>query len=109
VWTNASDENLKENFKTLDGNEILNKISELKITQWNYKNENAETTHIGPTAQNFYSLFKTGGNDKTISTIDPSGVALIGIQQLIKENTEMKARIDVLEKEIQELRTIIKQ
>lgn len=80
VWTNASDRNKKENFKTLDDNEILAKISQLPITRWNYKGLTDQ--HIGPMAQDFYTIFRLGTDDKTISTIDPSGVALGGIQGL---------------------------
>jgi hypothetical protein len=104
-WTNASDVNLKENFKELDGIEILNKVNELKITQWNYKNENADVIHIGPMAQDFYSLFKTGGSDKTISTIDPGGVALISIQQLTKINKNQQKVIETQQTEINDLKT----
>jgi len=82
TWTNASDRNIKENFTTLSPIDILEKINKLPITQWNYRSENASVTHIGPVAQDFFGLFKTGGSDTSISTIDPSGVALIGIQAL---------------------------
>jgi len=82
VWTNASDRNLKTNFIAQDPQTILAKIATLPITQWNYKNESASTTHIGPVAQDFYALFGLGGSETSISTIDPSGVALLGIQAL---------------------------
>ncbi len=82
TWTNASDRNKKENFQRLDGNEILKKISRLPLTRWNYKGQSEQ--HIGPVAQDFYRIFQVGENDKTISTIDPSGIALIGVQELYK-------------------------
>ena len=55
--------------------EILQKIAALLIMEWNYKNESPKVKHIGPVAQDFYSLF-TLGNSST--TIDPSGIALTG-------------------------------
>jgi hypothetical protein len=75
---------LKENFTQLDPQTILNKIQSLSITQWNYKTEPIGTTHIGPVAQDFYALFNVGGasGETSISTVDPSGVALLGIQAL---------------------------
>jgi len=82
VWTNASDRNKKENFTQLDGADILSKIAQLPVTEWNYKNEATSVTHIGPMAQDFYALFKLGGSDTSISTIDPAGIALIGIQAI---------------------------
>jgi hypothetical protein len=84
VWTNASDRNLKTNFQTLDPQTILNKIQSLSITQWNYRLEDSSVRHIGPMAQDFYSVFGLGGANGTtsISTIDPEGIALLGIQAL---------------------------
>lgn len=98
VWTNTSDQNLKTNIKPLDNATILEKIKQLKITQWDYKNNNE--THIGPMAQQFKQLFGLGiaGDDKAISTIDPSGVALAAIQQLAKENEELRKQIETLRK-----------
>jgi hypothetical protein len=103
VWTNASDENLKENFQPVDGEEILEKIEQLEITQWNYKTESDEVTHIGPTAQDFKEAFGVGSNDKSISTIDPSGVALVAVKELRKENKELKAQVAELKKMVEEL------
>ena len=96
VWTNASDRNIKTNFDELDRKDILQRIMKLPITRWNYTKENYNNTHIGPTAQDFYQLFQTGDNDKTISTINPAGVALIGVQQLKNEVEELKKEIEVL-------------
>ena len=107
TWTNASDINLKENITLLNGAEILSKVKELKITRWNYKNESVSTTHIGPMAQDFFRLFETGGNDKTISTIDPAGVALISVQELIKENEALKSSLSQQEIRIQKLEALL--
>ncbi len=85
TWTNASDRNLKENFVELDINDILNKIMQLPITQWNYKSENINIPHIGPVAQDFHAIFGLGNSDTSISTIDPAGVALVGIKALYKK------------------------
>ncbi|PCI29262.1 hypothetical protein COB55_02470, partial [Candidatus Wolfebacteria bacterium] len=82
TWTNASSRELKENFTDLDSSEILEKILSLEITQWNYKLDNASTTHIGPIAEDFYDLFALGGTNTSISSIDPAGIALVGIQAL---------------------------
>ncbi len=81
-WENSSDRNLKENFTPLNADEILQKISQLEITQWNYKTEADSVRHIGPVAQDFYGVFGLGNTDRAISTIDPAGIALLGIQGL---------------------------
>jgi trimeric autotransporter adhesin len=101
VWTNASDKSLKTNFTPLNGADMLNRIMQLPLARWSYIKENNNITHIGPMAQDFYRLFKTGGDDKTISSIDPAGVALVGVQALKRE-------IEELRQEVKELKTIIK-
>ena len=95
VWTNASDRNKKEDFSNLNGTDILKKIASLPITQWRYIGTNEY--HIGPMAQDFRAAFNLGTDDKSISTIDPSGVTLAAIQQLIKENEILRKRIEALE------------
>lgn len=110
VWTNASDAELKENFSPVNGEEILQKVEELPISQWNYKSESEDVTHIGPTAQDFKQIFGVGVNDKTISTIDPSGIALAAIKELGRQNRElkeenqkMKELLDQLVKKVEKL------
>jgi len=110
VWTNASDRFKKENFDPLDNTDILDKIGQLPVTRWNYKGLSEQ--HIGPVAQDFYRIFHVGTDDKTISTIDPSGIALAGIQGLYlkwkeaeQHSREQQATIRSQEKEIEDLRT----
>jgi hypothetical protein len=93
VWTNASDMFKKEDFSLVQ--DVLAKISLLPISRWKYKG--TDEYHIGPMAQDFYRVFGVGVDDKGISTIDPSGVALAAIQELIRQNNDLKARIERLE------------
>lgn len=103
TWTNSSDKNLKENFVPVDRQELLDKISTLSITQWNYKAESKAVMHIGPTAQDFNAHFGLGNDDKAISTIDPSGIALVAIQALIEKNNLLAEEMKQLRKRIEEL------
>jgi len=87
----------------MNPDDVLAKINALNIQKWNYKKEDSSITHIGPIAQDFYAAFNLGGSDKSISTIDPAGVALIGIQALSKEQAsttislnDIKLRLDSL-------------
>ena len=82
--SNPSSRSVKENFIQLDKQDILNKIARLDMTEWNYISQDDGITHIGPIAEDFYANFGLGGTDKSISTIDPAGIALVGIQQLNK-------------------------
>lgn len=95
VWTNASDRNLKENFTNLSAADVLQKIDALPIMKWNYKSEDPSITHIGPTAQDFYAAFGLGGvaGKTSISTIDPAGVALLGVQALSQKLTALQGSL----------------
>jgi hypothetical protein len=101
VWTNASDRNKKEHFQTVDKNDLLQKIAELPISRWNYKGLSDQ--HIGPVAQDFYKIFSVGSDDKTISTIDPSGIALAGVQGLYQLWKDAENRVEIQQKKIDEL------
>lgn len=107
VWTNASDRNKKENFQPLNENELLARIDQLPVTRWNYKGLHEQ--HIGPVAQDFYRLFHVGGDDLTISTIDPSGIALAGIQGLHQKIKDQQTEIDSLKTELQQERDYMRQ
>lgn len=103
VWTNTSDRNKKENFVTLDKNAILQNIMKLPISRWNYIGEKADVQHIGPMAQDFYSLFHVGNDNISISTIDPAGVALIGVQALNDKITALEQTNQQLQQKYDEL------
>lgn len=104
----TSDRNAKENFKGVDSAEILDKVSGLPVTEWNYKNEKPGTKHLGPTAQDFQKAFHLSSDDTHISVIDEGGVALAAIQGLNqklmqeisrrdRENAELRQRLEKLE------------
>ncbi|HRH33521.1 MAG TPA: tail fiber domain-containing protein [Catalimonadaceae bacterium] len=106
VWTNASDRRIKDNVTKLDKKEILSKIENLDISRWHYKADADPVTHIGPMSQDFYAAFQTG-DETTISTIDPSGVALIGIQQLSLENKELRKENDILKARLDKIEAML--
>lgn len=105
-WVNASDRNLKENFTALNGQDILSKIMKLPITQWNYKTDSS-AKHIGPVAQDFYAIFGLGNDDKSISSIDPSGIALEGVKTLNEKIIDQQQQLDKQQQEIELLKSQI--
>lgn len=105
AWTNASDRNLKENFVPVDGELVLARLASIPLTTWNYRSQSPTVRHLGPMAQDFAAAFHLGESDRAISTIDASGVALAAAQalevrtrELQKENDELRARLEALEK-----------
>jgi hypothetical protein len=104
AWTPGSSIKIKDNITVLDGKDILNKIDKLTVERWRYIGTNNEY-HIGPFAEQFYGFFHTGvGTDSLhISCIDPSGVALIGIQQLSKNQNSEDSTIAQQQQQIDSL------
>jgi trimeric autotransporter adhesin len=96
-WTTLSDSTKKQNIRLVDTKDVLNRVAQLPIKQWSYKSQDPSIEHIGPMAQDFYRLFSLGDDPLTISTIDPSGIALAAIQALNAKN-------EILERELIELR-----
>jgi len=103
VWTNNSDRNRKENITSLSNRKMLEKLADLDISEWNYKVEGENVKHIGPMAQDFFEMFGLGKDNKSISTIDASGVALAAIKELhtkTKEIDRLNERVIELERAI---------
>ncbi|HXI53586.1 MAG TPA: tail fiber domain-containing protein [Candidatus Saccharimonadales bacterium] len=94
----GSDRNLKENFKSVDIDAVLDKVVSMPITRWNYKSE-PEADHIGPVAQDFHAAFGLGLDDKSIAMVDGDGVALAAIQGLNKK----------FERSSEEIMSVVKQ
>jgi len=121
---NCSDRNVKQDFAPVSSSQILEKVLQLPVSAWSYKID-AATRHIGPMAQDFYSTFNVGADDKHITTIDEGGVALAAIQglnekvevgsekskseiqKLEADNAELKQRNESLEKRLNALEQIV--
>jgi len=80
----------------------------LPLSTWNYKSQNPAVRHLGPMAQDFKAAFNLGESDTGITTVDADGVALAAIQGLGQkvealraENTDLKVRLEKLERLIQ--------
>ncbi len=109
-WTSLSDRNAKENIEPVDTIDVLERVTSLAVTTWNYKSQDASIRHMGPMAQDFYSAFGLGEDDKGITAIDAEGVAFAAIQglhQLVREReaelAAQRAEILAQEKEIANL------
>jgi 1-deoxy-D-xylulose 5-phosphate reductoisomerase len=84
----------------------------LPISLWSYKTQSTSIRHIGPMAQDFYTTFGLGTDDRYISTVDIEGVALAAIQgvnQIMHNQADQIAaqqqQIATLESEIAAQRT----
>ncbi|MEI6489151.1 MAG: tail fiber domain-containing protein [Bacteroidota bacterium] len=102
-WNILSNKHMKENFKDVDGNEILRKLAEMPVTSWNYKSQSQKIRHIGPMAQDFYGAFGFGESDTTITSVDIDGINMVAIKALIEKTNELKRKA----KEIEDLKATV--
>jgi trimeric autotransporter adhesin len=99
TWTNGSSRTFKENFTPFNSEELLSKIANLSVTTWNFKQSTEK--HVGPVAEDFVGAFDTGviresdgqRDNQYLAASDVAGVALAGVQELIKQIEELKKEI----------------
>jgi len=103
-FTASSDKTKKENFKPVDGEEVLRKIRGFELTSWNFiGHDPKEFRHYGPMAQDFFAAFGHDGvgrigTETTINSGDIAGILMIAVQALEKRT----AQVSVLESELKQ-------
>ena len=102
--TQGSDRASKDDINAVDPLAVLAKVSELPIATWRYKGD--EATHVGPMAQDFHAAFGLGADDKHIAPGDMAAVALAAVQALNAEVARKDARIQALEAELGQLKSL---
>jgi hypothetical protein len=102
TFNNNSDRNAKQDFTPLSPSQILDKVLHLPVSEWSYKVD-AATRHVGPMAQDFYSVFGIGTDERHIAPIDEGGVALAAIQGLNEKVEAQTAQLQQKDKAIREL------
>ncbi len=100
----TSSRTLKENFIGINPDDILGKINQLEVSRWNYKFEDESITHIGPIAEDFYRLFKTGSQEDELHLIDSIGVSLAGVKALSGKLNVQQRKIEEFKREVKGLR-----
>ncbi len=95
TYTTISDKNRKENAEEVVYADVLEKLLNIPVYQYNFEKESPKIKRCGCYAQDFYKFFKLGGDaedaDKTIALSDQIGVLMASVQALA-------ARIESLEK-----------
>jgi hypothetical protein len=97
-WSAVSDRNRKENFLFVDGEDLLGRLRNVPVSNWNYRTQESTIRHMGPMAQDFYAAFGLGENELMINSVDIDGVNMAAVQALT-------ARTDALRTENEALRT----
>jgi hypothetical protein len=103
VFGCASSRFIKENFRTLDGEDVLKRLRYVPVTEWNYIAEPTKARHIGPMAQDWKKAFELGTEDTEIGLLDANGVAIAGVQALDARTVTLKSQMREKDKQIAEL------
>jgi len=80
AWASSSDINLKENLIEHTYSDTLDKIMEMPIYTYNFKESPSGIKCIGPVAQDFNRLFPSDKDQLSIADRDMCGVALAGVK-----------------------------
>jgi hypothetical protein len=100
----TSSRKLKENFTGIAPDDILEKIDQLEVSRWSYKFEGRSIIHIGPIAEDFYRLFKTGSHEDELHVIDSIGVSLAGVKALSGKLSAQQHKIEEFKLEVKGLK-----
>ncbi|MBD3855184.1 MAG: tail fiber domain-containing protein [Acidobacteria bacterium] len=92
--------NKKTGLTPVDPTDALDRVAELPVTTWSFTSDPSGTTHLGPSAQDFYRTFDIGADDRHIAPLDAAGVALAAIQGL---NVKLEATDDALQRDDENL------
>ncbi|MFL5539028.1 MAG: tail fiber domain-containing protein [Longimicrobiaceae bacterium] len=91
-WVVISDRNRKQDFLSVDGEDILARLRFVPISTWRYRDEaDRSTLHIGPMAQDWHRAFGFTTDDRTINMSDFDGVNLAAIQALARRTDALQA------------------
>ena len=107
VFSCTSDRDTKEDFRRVNGEDVLAKVLQMPVHSWRYKAEAEGVRHVGPVAQDFRAAFGLGTDDKSIGLLDIDGVNMVAIQALARRTQELDAKsaeVDALKAELAELK-----
>ncbi len=97
-FTSSSDKTKKENFRPVDGEEVLAKIRGFALTSWNFIGHDPKAfRHYGPMAQDFFAAFGHDdvgqiGSETTINAGDMAGILLSAVQALEQRTAELQQK-----------------
>lgn len=95
AWTNGSSVKLKTKFRSVSCQEIIEKLSRLRVREYEYKVTPGRKC-LGPTAEDFNDIFGLG-DDKTISPADLASVALLAVRCLLNKTETLERKVKELE------------
>jgi hypothetical protein len=106
VFNCTSSRYTKENFLTVSGEDVLSRVRKIPVNTWNYISESKQVRHMGPFAEDFYSAFGLGTDNKSIGVQDIAGVQFAAVKALELRTAELKekvAEVDQLRAQLNQL------
>jgi len=97
----------KDRFEPVDPRMILDRVVEMPLLLWNYKDDSDSNRHLGPMAEDFHAAFGLGADTGRLAPSDTAGVALAAVQGLNAEVEELRAERDELRQELDEIRAVL--
>ena len=104
-WGQLSDRSTKFNISPVNALHVLEQLSDMPVSTWSYKSQDASILHMGPMAQDFSAAFGLGEDERYIGSLDADGVALAAIQGLYQLNQEQAEKIQSLEEKLAQKET----
>lgn len=107
VFNCTSSRATKENFLTVDGNDVLSRLKNIEVSTWNYISEGRTVRHMGPMAEDFFKAFQLGTSNASIGVQDLTGVSLAAVKELSQRTDELQrkiAEVEQLRGEVNQLR-----
>lgn len=96
-WSAVSDRSRKDNFLSLDGEEVLFRLRSVPVSTWNYRSQERTIRHAGPVAQDFHAAFGLGESDLLINSVDIDGINMAAVKGLDARTLAQAERIAELE------------
>lgn len=106
VFNCTSSRLTKENFASVDGEQLLTTLRAIPVTSWNYISEGKEVRHLGPMAEDFYAAFGLGTGNTSIGVQDLAGIAIAAVKALEERTAELQAKtaeVDALRTQLQSI------
>jgi hypothetical protein len=100
----SSSRTIKENFRTVNGEDVLARIRATPISYWNYILEGRRVRHLGPVAEDFAAAFGLGVGNQSIGMGDIDGVNFAGVQALEARTAGLRRQLEARTAELRQER-----
>lgn len=103
AWTDNSSRTTKTDIDPVDTEVMLERVTDLSVSEWRYTEGADDARHVGPMAEDFHDIFGLGRDDEHIAPLDSAGVALAAIKGLTARVAEKQETINEQAKRIEDL------